>query len=57
MPIEIRELVIKATVQQDGQGAVAGSQSGGNNDQKPNEEILNTCLEKINEIIREKNER
>jgi len=57
MPIEIRELVIKATVQQDGQGAAAGSVSGGNNDQKPNEEILNTCLEKINEIIREKNER
>jgi len=57
MPIEIRELVIKATVQQDGQSGQGTSVSSGNNAQKPNEEILATCLEKINEIIRNKNER
>lgn len=57
MPIEIRELVIKATVQQDGQTAQGGAATSGNNDQKPNEEILASCLEKINELIRNKNER
>lgn len=56
MPIEIRELVIKATVQQDGSPATA-SGSPGTNDVKPNEEIITSCLEKIMEVIKERNER
>lgn len=56
MPIEIRELVIKATVTQDGQ---QGSTSGGgsNNAVAPQEEIINTCVEKVLEIIKDRYER
>lgn len=57
MPIEIRELIIKATVQQDGQGIAAGAGASGNNGVKPNEELINSCIEKILESIKERNER
>lgn len=59
MPIEIRELVIKAVVQQDnaGGGSAAAGSSGGDNDMKPAEEMMNKCLEKITEILQQRNER
>lgn len=60
MPIEIRELIIKATVASAGGGAGGGeSQAIGsdNNNVPPGEEFINTCIEKILEILREKNER
>jgi hypothetical protein len=59
MPIEIRELVIKAVVQQDrgsGAGAAPGAAQG-DNDSKPDEEMLNKCLDKIAEILKERHER
>jgi hypothetical protein len=56
MPIEIRELVIKATVVQDG-AASAAAPAPGNNNVSPNEEIINTCVEKVLEIIKDKNGR
>lgn len=57
MPIEIRELVIKATVVQD-TAPGAGQGSGGSaNDVSPNEEIINTCLDKLNQIQKDKKER
>lgn len=59
MPIEVRELIIKATIQQDG-APVAGSapsSATGNNNVSPNEEIINTCIEKVLEIIKDKNGR
>jgi hypothetical protein len=59
MPIEIRELIIKATVVQES-GAVGATQTGsgsGNNDASPNEELIKTCVEKVLEIIKEKNGR
>ncbi len=57
MPIEIRELVIKATVVQDGAASPAAPAPGNNNNVSPNEEIINTCVEKVLEIIKDKNGR
>jgi len=55
MPIEVRELVIKATVVQD--GATGTPPSGNNNAMSPAEESINTCIEKMLEILKEKKER
>jgi hypothetical protein len=59
--IEVRELIVKASVSG---GSQAGGQSGAanpvgqeNNSVSPNDEMINTCIEKILEILREKNER
>jgi len=56
MPIEVRELVIKATVVQD-VTAASGSSASSNNNVSPNEEIINACVEKILEILKDRNER
>lgn len=56
MPIEIRELVIKATIADEsktGKGTTAGS----NNSVSMQEEIVNACVEKVMEILKEKMER
>jgi len=59
MPVEIRELVIKATITQDkaGGGAqpTAGTNSG--NVAASNEQLINTCVEKVLEILRKRNQR
>lgn len=52
MPLEIRELVIKATV--GGEKSNASSNSGGTNG---NELSINEIVDKVLEIIKEKNER
>lgn len=57
MPIEIRELVIKATVVQEGSGGAALPSSNTNNNVSPNEEIITACVEKIMEILKEKDAR
>ncbi len=58
MPIEIRELVIKATVVQEGNtGATSAPSSNSNNNVSANEEIITVCVEKIMEILKEKNVR
>jgi hypothetical protein len=60
MPIEIRELIIKATVASGG-GAAAGAAgqnaNSGNNGVSPAEELITTCVDRILEILKEKNER
>jgi hypothetical protein len=55
MPIEVRELVIKAVVTQDGAGGPPGDapQTNGN----AQEEIIQACVEKVMDILKEKNER
>jgi hypothetical protein len=59
MPVEIRELVVKATITQDnaagGPQASAATPSG--NAAASNEQIINTCVEKVMEILRTKNQR
>lgn len=58
MPLEVRELIIKATVTQDGSGAAAASApTGGNNGNSANEEQIKQTLEKILDNLKEKNER
>ena len=55
MPIEVRELVIKATVSEDGAPASKGSAAG--SQESPGEEMINICVERILQILKEKNER
>ncbi|WP_342327500.1 DUF5908 family protein [Pedobacter sp. FW305-3-2-15-E-R2A2] len=52
MPIEIRELVIKATILQD-----LNSSSAQSNGVPPSEELVKVCVEKVLEILKERNER
>jgi len=59
MTLEVRELIIRATVvqEQEGAGAGGGATSGSNNDISPNEEMISACVEKILEILKTKNDR
>lgn len=57
MPIEIRELIIKATVSSTGAQQGGMENSSDNNSVPPGEEMINTCVEKIIEILKDKNER
>lgn len=62
MSLEIRELIIKASVSAGGQqpgaqGGAAGISGSENNGVSGSDEIVNTCIERILEILREKNER
>ena len=58
MPIEVRELVIKATVQQSNSTGSSGASGGANNNNvSGNQEIINLCVEKILEILKHRNER
>jgi hypothetical protein len=58
MPIEIRELVIKATIVQEGTaGGPTAPSSSSNNNVSANEEIITACVEKVLEIINDRNDR
>ena len=58
MAIEVRELVIKATIVPEGtENQAASSSSSTGNNVSANEEMINTCVEKILEILKEKNGR
>ena len=55
MPIEIRELIIKATVTQEsnaGNAPAAGATPG-----SANQELIKACVEKVLEIIKDKHGR
>ena len=56
MPVEIRELIIRATVGNPNQG---GSNNSVASDQEaaPKEEIIKECIGQVIDIIKEKNER
>jgi hypothetical protein len=56
MPIEIRELVIRATITEENTAGSQG-QSGDANGSSPNQELINLCVEKVIEILKEKNGR
>jgi hypothetical protein len=54
MPVEVRELVIKATVDSDEKGAA----SPASDDQTSgNEELIKLCVDKVMEILKERNGR
>ena len=57
MPIEIRELVIKATVSSDGGTASSGTPSTSENGVSAGSDLINACVEKVLEILKEKHER
>jgi len=58
MPIEVRELIIKATVTQEGQeGTAVTPSSNTNNNVSGTEEIITICVEKVLEILKEKDAR
>ena len=58
MQLEVRELIIRATVVQEQEGGGgAGAPSGSNNDISANEEMISACVEKILEILKTKNDR
>ena len=57
MPIEIRELVIKATVTQDTNSGTATPVAATNNTVTGSEEIINSCVEKVLNILKDKLER
>ncbi|MEP6727882.1 MAG: DUF5908 family protein [Bacteroidota bacterium] len=57
MPVEIRELVIKATVDPNNNSTNGtGSNNTGSNT-TPGEEMIKLCVDKVLEILKEKNER
>jgi hypothetical protein len=56
MPVEVRELVIRATITgEDKQGSSGGSAADGQ--AAPNEELIKICVDKILEILKERHER
>lgn len=62
MAIEIRELIIKASVSHGaaGAGTAAGadpSAGSNNNGVAPGDELVSACVERILEILKEKHER
>lgn len=62
MPIEIRELVIKAVVRPEDENgtsisAMPAINSGLNNGITPKEEIIHECIERVLQILKDKKER
>lgn len=59
MPIEIRELIIKATVDpsSSGKGSEAASGNGSLSQATPGEDLIKNCVEQVLAIIKEKHER
>jgi len=56
MPVEIRELVIRATVTEDGKSGSAAPATGSGDATSP-EQIVKLCVDRILEILKEKNGR
>jgi hypothetical protein len=54
MPVEVRELVIKATVTDDEKGS---STPASDNQTSMSEELIKLCVDKIIEILKERNGR
>ena len=58
MPIEVRELVIKATVAgPNGSGAAAPSNPGGNNTSAGQDAMVKACVDQVLAILKEKDAR
>jgi hypothetical protein len=58
MPLEIRELQIKVTVDQpQGQGSQQDGSSGQPQDKSDKESVINQCIEQVMEILNKSKER
>jgi len=61
MPIEIRELVIKAVILSQGgtaaEGAKVAAGHGTDSNGSQKEEIIKACLERVMDILKDKHER
>jgi hypothetical protein len=57
MPIEVRELVITATVTQEVAPGSTNGQPSSSSNTNPNAEMINICVEKVLEILKDKHER
>jgi Family of unknown function (DUF5908) len=58
MPIEIRELIIRATVSQNSTaGAQNTASTQSENATSSNDQLISTCVEKVMEILKSKNDR
>jgi len=57
MPIEVRELIIKATIVQDLSSSQNGTNGSQNNGVSASEEVIKVCVDKVLEILKDKNER
>ena len=56
MPVEIREIIIRANVGNPNQGA-SNNSTGTDQEAVPKEEIVKECISQVMEIIKDKNER
>lgn len=55
MPIEVKELIIKARIPETGKG---GKQAGGGKmDEEAKDELIMECVEKVLSVLRKKGER
>lgn len=57
MPIEIRELVIKASIESEGSGQSGSTGGSTGNNSGATVELINSCVEIVLEILKGKNER
>ena len=57
MPVEIRELVIRATVESTGTDRTAAGRDGGRNRKPDRDEVVAECVEQVLEILRQREER
>lgn len=57
MPLEIRELIITATVSNEVKETAPQHKTSSTKSEKSPQEIINICVEQVLEILREKEER
>ncbi|MCB0575236.1 MAG: hypothetical protein KDC61_11805 [Saprospiraceae bacterium] len=57
MPVEIRELNIKVTVDNPSGGQSSGNNAGNTNNGQPDEALVAAVVEKVLEILKSKTER
>jgi hypothetical protein len=57
MPVEVRELIIKATVVPEKESTGAASGGSTDNNVSPTEQLISTCVEKVLEILKDKDGR
>lgn len=57
MPLEIKELHIKATLSDSNQGTGRGGSDRGTGDDSAKEEMVSMCVDKVLQILKDKKER